>query len=180
MFCFLAKCIILVFIGVLTIGIQNSFMLQVRYEPHNLSVKALCSEASRFSITEIWYAYLHILLTRLDNLRTASQTPKQPEFFNIRSLVIVSWICSRSCPCMTVGMRGDNGLRYWFYIIIRKVCYCFLTARYTFYKHALLLQNVTFLLLRSSITRQKTLFRVTLPHARCFREMSSFDLRHHP
>ena len=54
--CFLAKCIILVFLGVLTTGIQNSFILQVRCEPHTLSVTALCSEASRFSITKIWYA----------------------------------------------------------------------------------------------------------------------------
>jgi len=29
----------------------------VRYEPH-LSDKARCSEASRFSITKIWYAYV--------------------------------------------------------------------------------------------------------------------------
>jgi len=30
----LVKCIILVFVGALTIGIQNSYTLQVRYEPH--------------------------------------------------------------------------------------------------------------------------------------------------
>jgi len=56
LFCFLVQCIILVFLGVLTAGIQNSYMLQLRYEQH-LSDKALCSEASRFSITKIWYAY---------------------------------------------------------------------------------------------------------------------------
>ena len=39
-----------------TIGIQNSYILQVRYKPH-LSDKVHCSEASRFSITKIWYAY---------------------------------------------------------------------------------------------------------------------------
>jgi len=57
LFCFLIKCIILVFLGVLTIGIQiqNSYILQEGYEPH-LSDKARCSEASRFSNAKIWYA----------------------------------------------------------------------------------------------------------------------------
>jgi len=54
-FCFLTKCIIVVFLGVLTIEIQNSYILQQRYEPH-LSDKARCSEASRFSITKMRYA----------------------------------------------------------------------------------------------------------------------------
>ena len=42
------------------IGIQKSYKYihQVRYEPH-LSDKARCSEASRFSITKIWYAYAY-------------------------------------------------------------------------------------------------------------------------
>jgi len=53
--CFLAKGLILVFVGVLTIGIQNSCILQVRYVPH-ISDKVRCSEASRFSITKTWYA----------------------------------------------------------------------------------------------------------------------------
>jgi len=53
--CFEVKCIILVLLGVLTIGIQNSYILQIRYEPH-LSDMARCSEASRFSNTKIWYA----------------------------------------------------------------------------------------------------------------------------
>jgi len=35
LFCFLIKCIILVFLGVLTEGIQNSYILQVRYKPIN-------------------------------------------------------------------------------------------------------------------------------------------------
>jgi len=52
--CFLAKCIILVFVGVFTIGIQNSCILQVRYVPH-ISDK-IRSEASQFSITKTWYA----------------------------------------------------------------------------------------------------------------------------
>jgi len=34
-------------------GIQNSYILQVRYEPR-LSDKGRCFEASRFSITKIW------------------------------------------------------------------------------------------------------------------------------
>ena len=34
LFCFLVKCIILAFHGVLPIGIQNSYILQERYEPH--------------------------------------------------------------------------------------------------------------------------------------------------
>jgi len=38
----LIKCIILVCLSVFTIGIQNSYVLQVRYEPH-LSDKACCS-----------------------------------------------------------------------------------------------------------------------------------------
>jgi len=42
------------FLGALTIGIQNSYILQEKYEPH-LSDKARCSEMSRFSITKIWY-----------------------------------------------------------------------------------------------------------------------------
>jgi len=33
-------------------------ILQVRYEPH-WSDKVRCSEASRFSITKIWYAYIY-------------------------------------------------------------------------------------------------------------------------
>jgi len=45
----------LVFIGVLTIGIQNSYILQENYETH-LFDKARCSETSWFSITKIWYA----------------------------------------------------------------------------------------------------------------------------
>jgi len=49
------KCIILVFVDASTIGIGNSYIPQVRYEPH-ISDKARCSEASRFSITKIWYA----------------------------------------------------------------------------------------------------------------------------
>jgi len=41
--------------------LQESKMTKcpVRYEPH-LSDKARSSEASRFSITKIWYAYLGI------------------------------------------------------------------------------------------------------------------------
>jgi len=39
------------------LGIQNSYILQARYESR-LSDKARCSEASRFSIIKIWYAYL--------------------------------------------------------------------------------------------------------------------------
>ena len=39
----------------LTIGIQNSYILQEKCEPH-LSDKARCSETSRFSITKMWYA----------------------------------------------------------------------------------------------------------------------------
>jgi len=56
---FLRKCIILVFLGVLTIGIQirNSYMLPAGYEPH-LSDKARSSKASRFSTTKTWYAYI--------------------------------------------------------------------------------------------------------------------------
>jgi len=47
------------------------YILQVRYEPH-LSDKVCCSEASRFSVTNIWYAYGlqdRILLnyTRIEN-----------------------------------------------------------------------------------------------------------------
>jgi len=34
LFCFLVKCIISVFVGILTIGIRNNYMLRVRYEPH--------------------------------------------------------------------------------------------------------------------------------------------------
>jgi len=55
LFCFLVKSIILVFLGVLTIGIQNSYILQEKYETH-LSDKARCSETSRFSVTKTWYA----------------------------------------------------------------------------------------------------------------------------
>jgi len=55
--CFLVKCIILVFVGVIAIGIQNSCILQVRYVPH-IYDKIHCSEVSQFSITKIWYAYL--------------------------------------------------------------------------------------------------------------------------
>jgi len=33
------------------------YILQVRYEPH-LSDKVRCSEAARFSISNIWYAYV--------------------------------------------------------------------------------------------------------------------------
>jgi len=55
LFSFLSKCIILVFVGVLTVEIQNSYILQVRYKPY-FSDKARCSEASRFSATKIWYA----------------------------------------------------------------------------------------------------------------------------
>jgi len=51
---FLAKCLILVVLGVLSIGIQNSYVLQVRYEPH-LSDNARCPEASLFSIRKIRY-----------------------------------------------------------------------------------------------------------------------------
>jgi len=51
LFCFLVISIILVFIGVLTIGIQNSYILQENYEPY-LFDKARCSETSRFSITK--------------------------------------------------------------------------------------------------------------------------------
>jgi len=54
-FCSLVKCIILVFLGVLTIGIQNGCMLQISYESH-LCDKVRGSEASRFSIIKIWYA----------------------------------------------------------------------------------------------------------------------------
>jgi len=56
--CFVSylKRIILVFVGVLTLGIQNGYIRKVSYEPH-LSDKARCSEASRFSITKIRYAY---------------------------------------------------------------------------------------------------------------------------
>jgi len=55
LFCYLVKCIILAFVGVLTIGIENSYILRVTYEPH-LSDEARCSETPRFSITKIWYA----------------------------------------------------------------------------------------------------------------------------
>jgi len=51
---FLVKCIILLFLDIFTVGIQDSYIRQVRYDPH-LSDKARCSEASRFSITKIWY-----------------------------------------------------------------------------------------------------------------------------
>ena len=54
-FCFLLKCIILVFVGDLTIRIQNSYIRQVRYETQ-LFNKARCSEASWFSVTKICYA----------------------------------------------------------------------------------------------------------------------------
>jgi len=47
----------------LTIGIQNSYTLQVRSEPH-LSVKSRCSEASQFLITKMWYAYYWFLECR--------------------------------------------------------------------------------------------------------------------
>jgi len=57
LFCFLVKRIISVFLGVLTIGIQNSNALQITDEPH-LSDKVRCSEASRFSIRKIQYAYI--------------------------------------------------------------------------------------------------------------------------
>jgi len=55
----LVKCIILVFLGVLTIGIEYRCILQVGYQPH-LSDKSRCSEASRFSITKIWYSYEYV------------------------------------------------------------------------------------------------------------------------
>jgi len=57
LFCFLVNCIILVFLGDLTVGIQiqNSYILQVGYELH-LSDNARSSKASRFSNTKIWYA----------------------------------------------------------------------------------------------------------------------------
>jgi len=55
--CFLTKCIILEFLSVFTIGIQNSYILQVRYELH-LSDKARCPKAPRFSLTKMWYAYV--------------------------------------------------------------------------------------------------------------------------
>jgi len=58
-FYFVVKCNILVFLGVLTIGIQNSYILQVRYEPH-LSDNVRCSEVSRFSITKLRRAYTYI------------------------------------------------------------------------------------------------------------------------
>jgi len=45
---FFTECIILVFLGILTTGIQNCYRLQVRY-PH-LSDKPRCSEASQFSV----------------------------------------------------------------------------------------------------------------------------------
>jgi len=51
-FRFVAKCNILVFLGVLTIGIQNNYIQQVRYEPQ-LSDNVRCSEVSRFSITKL-------------------------------------------------------------------------------------------------------------------------------
>jgi len=64
----MVKCIMLVFLGVLNIGIENSYIPQVRYKPHliylinhiwfRLSDEARCSEASWFSVTKIWYAYL--------------------------------------------------------------------------------------------------------------------------
>jgi len=57
LFCFLVKFIILFFLGVLTIGILNRHILQVRYKQH-LSDNARCFEASRFSIAKVWYAYL--------------------------------------------------------------------------------------------------------------------------
>jgi len=53
LFCFLVKRIILVYLGIFTIRIQNSYILQVRYEPY-LSDKARCSETSRFLIIKIW------------------------------------------------------------------------------------------------------------------------------
>jgi len=37
---------------------ESSYILQVRYKPH-LSDKARCSEASRFSVTKIWYVNLY-------------------------------------------------------------------------------------------------------------------------
>jgi len=57
LFCFLLKCVILVFLGVLTIEIQNSYIIldvRIRYEPHFFD-KARFSEASWFLITKIWY-----------------------------------------------------------------------------------------------------------------------------
>jgi len=53
--CFLVKCIVIVFLGASITGIQNDYTCSVRYEPR-LSDKARSSEASRFSITKIWYA----------------------------------------------------------------------------------------------------------------------------
>ena len=40
---------------------ESSYILQVRYKPH-LSDKARCSEASRFSVTKIWYAYKYCMI----------------------------------------------------------------------------------------------------------------------
>jgi len=58
LFCIVVKRIILVFLGVRTTGIQNTYILQVRYEPH-LSDKAPCSDASHFSNTKIWHAQIY-------------------------------------------------------------------------------------------------------------------------
>jgi len=59
LFSFFVLSIIFVFIGVLTIEIKNSYVLQENYEPRSFG-KARCSETSRFSITKIWYAYSYV------------------------------------------------------------------------------------------------------------------------
>jgi len=73
LFRFLVKCIISVFVSVLTIGIQNSYILHVGYLP-NLSDKVRCSEASRFSITKIWSGHAESLLFEMDVFRRACYT----------------------------------------------------------------------------------------------------------
>ena len=62
---------------------ENRYMLQVRYEPH-LSDKARYSEASRFSITKIWYAYaayhsVHAHMARSHRFRLTPVSRPQPQ-----------------------------------------------------------------------------------------------------
>ena len=61
LFCFLVKCIILVFLGVLTIGIENSYSTYFKYDMNHIYVIKARSEASRFSVTKILYAYASVV-----------------------------------------------------------------------------------------------------------------------
>jgi len=61
-------------------------ILQVRYETH-LSDKVHCSEASQFSITKIWYAYLGENKYVTNNVSmNASVTPIHLKLFSFQSL----------------------------------------------------------------------------------------------